>query len=47
VGAPADLCLLDRTLAAALEAPSASHVAATFVGGRLVHAASLTAEATS
>jgi predicted amidohydrolase YtcJ len=47
VGAPADLCLLDRPLAAALEAPSARRVAATFVGGRMVHAASLTEEAAS
>jgi predicted amidohydrolase YtcJ len=37
VGAPADLCLLDRPLAAALAEPSAQHVAATLVAGRVVH----------
>jgi len=50
VGAPADLCLLDRPLAAALTAPSAERVAATIISGRVVHAAdapaaSLTEEA--
>ena len=38
-GAPADLCLLDRPLAAALAAPSADHVRATWVAGRRVHGA--------
>jgi predicted amidohydrolase YtcJ len=47
VGAAADLCLLDRPLEAALAAPSAEHVAATFVGGRLVQAAGLTEQAAS
>jgi predicted amidohydrolase YtcJ len=37
VGAPADLCLLDRPLAATLAAPTADHVAATLIAGRLVH----------
>jgi predicted amidohydrolase YtcJ len=36
VGAPADLCLLDRPLHAALAGPSAEHVRSTWVGGRLV-----------
>ena len=35
-GAPADLCLLDRPLDVALADPSAGHVRATWVGGRLV-----------
>jgi predicted amidohydrolase YtcJ len=47
VGAPADLCLLDRPLAAALAAPRAERVAATIIGGRVVHAARLTQEAAS
>jgi predicted amidohydrolase YtcJ len=33
-GQPADLCLLNRPLDAALEEPSSAHVAATFVSGR-------------
>ena len=37
VGAAADLCLLDRPLAAALEAPTADRVRATWIGGRVVH----------
>jgi len=37
VGAPADLCLLDRPWAQARERLSASHVRATWVSGRLVH----------
>lgn len=36
VGAPADLCVLDRPLAAALEDLAAVRVTATIVGGRLV-----------
>ncbi|WP_241385001.1 amidohydrolase family protein [Rhodococcus sp. CH91] len=39
VGAPADLVLLDRSLAAALSAPSASAVRATLIGGRIVYGA--------
>lgn len=34
-GAPADLCLLDRPLDAALRAPSADHVRATWIAGQL------------
>jgi predicted amidohydrolase YtcJ len=49
VGAAADLCLLDRPLSAVLARPSAERVAATIIGGRVVHAragaASLTQEA--
>jgi predicted amidohydrolase YtcJ len=37
VGAAADLCLLGAPLREVLAAPSAEHVRATFVGGRLVH----------
>ena len=37
-GAPADLCLLDRPLRDALREPHADHVAATIIGGRVVHA---------
>ncbi|MBW8813118.1 MAG: amidohydrolase family protein [Caulobacterales bacterium] len=40
VGSPADLCLLQVPLAQALAEPDAAVVAATFVGGRRVHAAS-------
>lgn len=36
VGAPADLCLLDRSLSDALSEPSADAVAATVVAGRVV-----------
>ena len=36
-GSPADLCLLDRPLAAALAEPDAGRVRHTWVGGRLVH----------
>lgn len=36
VGAPADLCLLDRPLDQALAAPRARHVAATFIAGAMV-----------
>ncbi len=36
-GTPADLVLLDRPLDAALSAPSASHVRATWIDGRSVH----------
>jgi predicted amidohydrolase YtcJ len=36
LGAPADLCLLDRPLEQALSAPSAGHVRATVIGGRVV-----------
>ncbi len=36
VGAPADLCVLDRPLADALDDLAAVHVTATLVGGRLV-----------
>jgi predicted amidohydrolase YtcJ len=36
-GLPADLCLLDVPLTAALAAPDAAHVRATWVGGTLVH----------
>lgn len=36
VGAAADLCLLDRPLDQALAAPSADHVRATVIGGRVV-----------
>jgi predicted amidohydrolase YtcJ len=49
VGAPADLCLLDRRLGAVLAQPAAERVAATIIAGRVVHtragAASLTEEA--
>jgi predicted amidohydrolase YtcJ len=38
-GAPADLCLLRAPLAEALAEPSAEHVRATLVGGRIVHLA--------
>ena len=37
VGAVADLCLLDVSLAQALSAPDARHVRMTWVNGRLVH----------
>jgi predicted amidohydrolase YtcJ len=37
VGAVADLCLLDAPLREVLAAPSAAHVRATFVDGRLIH----------
>jgi predicted amidohydrolase YtcJ len=37
VGAPADLCLLDRPWAEARTAPSAERVRATWISGRLVH----------
>jgi predicted amidohydrolase YtcJ len=37
VGMPADLCLLDRPLNEALSAPQAGHVAATLIGGQVVH----------
>ena len=37
VGAPADLCLLDRPLAVALADPSAHHVRATWIDGTAVH----------
>jgi predicted amidohydrolase YtcJ len=37
VGAPADLCLLDRPWAAARGALSARRVTATWISGRLVH----------
>ena len=37
VGAPADLVLLDRPLAAALAEPSSSHVRTTWIGGKVVH----------
>ena len=37
VGAPADLCLLDRPLTDVLADPSADHVRATWIGGRVVH----------
>jgi predicted amidohydrolase YtcJ len=36
-GAPADLCLLDRPWDEARKVPSAQHVAATWISGRLVH----------
>ena len=36
-GAPADLCLLDAPLTDVLRAPSADHVVATVVAGRVVH----------
>ena len=36
VGAPADLCVLDRPLAGALEDLAAVRVTATIVGGRVV-----------
>jgi predicted amidohydrolase YtcJ len=49
LGGAADLCLLDRPLAAALVEPGAERVAATIIAGRVVHAsgaaASLTEEA--
>lgn len=37
VGAPADLCLLDRPLVDQLRAPTADAVAATIIDGRVVH----------
>jgi len=37
LGAPADLCLLDRPWRSAREAPSSAHVRATWRAGRLVH----------
>jgi predicted amidohydrolase YtcJ len=50
LGGAADLCLLDRPLAAALAEPGGERVAATIIAGRVVHAArgaaaSLTEEA--
>jgi hypothetical protein len=39
VGAAADLCLLQGPLEAALARPDASWVAATIVGGRVIHRA--------
>ena len=39
VGAPADLCLLDRSWQRAREEPSSAHVRATWRAGRLVHEA--------
>jgi predicted amidohydrolase YtcJ len=36
VGAPADLCVLDRALSQALEEPSSRHVAATVIAGQVV-----------
>lgn len=44
IGAPADLCLLDRPLDEALRAPSADHVAATLIGGRLAFERTAAAE---
>lgn len=38
VGAPADLCLLDGPLSPVLETPSSTHVVATVIAGRVVHA---------
>jgi predicted amidohydrolase YtcJ len=38
VGAAADLCLLDAPLDVVLREPSADHVAATLIGGHVVHA---------
>ena len=38
-GAPADCCLLDRPLAAALAAPDGRHVALTLAAGRVTHRA--------
>jgi predicted amidohydrolase YtcJ len=39
LGAPADLCLLDRPLATALAEPSADHVALTVIGGQVAFSA--------
>ncbi|HWK51266.1 MAG TPA: hypothetical protein VNR40_15335, partial [Steroidobacter sp.] len=36
VGAPADLCLLDRSWASARSALSAAYVRATFIDGRMI-----------